>query len=257
MKNIIVVKLGGNVVSSENSKVLQGIKELHDEGNRVIIVHGGGETITHYLDALSIPFEKIDGLRATSKEVLEVTTMVLSGKVNKELVAKCTQSGLPAIGISGCDGGLLHAEKSTDERLGFVGDVKSVNTTLLEKILEMNYIPVVSPIGSDQFGQLYNLNADTAAVSIAVALEADELLYATDVEGVLINEEVVSNLTKDAAIKLRKEGIITGGMIPKVMTALWALENNVNKVRIVNGLHGFSKFSGTQFISNEVEELLQ
>ena len=235
MNNIIVVKCGGSTIAELSDDFFFSIKALKDAGNLPIIVHGGGPEINKMLQVLKIESEFINGLRKTTKEVLDTAEMVLCGKVNKRLVMKLQNAGLNSIGLSGCDAKLIEAVAIDKQTLGFVGDVTNVNAIFLKDILEQGMIPVIAPIGIGEDGESYNINADSAAGAIADSLGANQLLFVTDVPGVLKEGVLLEQVTITDIVNLIEEGTIYGGMIPKVKAAIKSLQGNIESVMIVNG----------------------
>ncbi|GGI13403.1 acetylglutamate kinase [Gottfriedia solisilvae] len=251
---IVVIKLGGSLIQGLSNTFFEHINLLQRNGKKVIIVHGGGPLINNLLLKFSIPVEMEDGLRKTSNEVLEVVEYALNGKTNKDLVIMCNQFNLSAIGLSGCDNLLLEASLYDKGKLGWVGEVENVNTSLLELLLTNDYLPVISPIGVDKIGQKYNINADLAAKSIAKALNAEVLCYVTNTNGVLNSEgKSIEKITKDQVQALIESKTITDGMIPKVQSALDALDE-VQSVAIVgeNFLNEDGSMNGTVFTKGVV-----
>ena len=237
---IVVVKYGGNAMVNEQLKqqVMEDITLLWLIGVKVILVHGGGPEINQTMAKVGKKAEFVGGLRVTDKETVDIVQMVLAGKVNKDLVNLIQMKGGHAIGLSGIDGGILEA-KVKDERLGFVGEITKVRTQPITDILEKGYIPVISTVASDRQGNTYNINGDTAAASIAGALNAERLIMMTDIAGVLKDKDDPSTLipciTVSEAKKLYDEGIISGGMIPKVDCCIDALGKGVQNVTIMDG----------------------
>lgn len=237
---IVVVKYGGNAMINEELKqqVMEDIVLLNLIGVKIVLVHGGGPEINKLMDAMGKEPEFIDGLRVTDKETVDIVEMVLAGKVNKSLVKFIDMKGGKAIGLSGIDGKLIEA-KFKNEKLGYVGEITKINIEPVFDLLDKGYIPVISTIACDDEGNTYNINGDTAAARIAAALEADRLLMMTDIEGILYNKDdpstLISELTPEKAAKLRDEGIISGGMIPKVECCIDAINNGVNNVVIMDG----------------------
>ncbi len=239
---IIVVKYGGSAMIDEELKreVIQDVVLLKLVGFKPIIVHGGGKEISRWVDKAGKETEFVGGLRVTDKETIEIAQMVL-GKVNKDLVANVQTLGVQAAGISGMDGGMLKVEKKyVDGRdIGFVGDIKSVDTKILQDLMEQDFLPIVYPIGMDDNGDAYNINADEAASAIATALKAEKLAYLSDVEGVRMDPEdpasVISELYVDEAEKLVEEGVIKGGMLPKIRNCIEALKEGVSRIHIMDG----------------------
>ena len=237
---IVVVKYGGNAMVSEELKqqVMEDIVLLHLIGVKVVLVHGGGPEITETLNKIGKESQFVDGLRVTDKETADVVQMVLAGKINKSLVNLIQIKGGKAIGISGLDGHMIEAEVK-DERLGFVGRITNVDVTPVLDVLEKGYIPVVSTIGCDNEGNVYNINADTTASFIAGAMNATRLISMTDIAGVLKDKDDPNSIIKciniDDAQKLFESGVISGGMIPKVECCIDAIRKGVEKVIIMDG----------------------
>lgn len=247
----IVVKYGGNAMVSEElkEKVMQDVTLMKQVGIRPVIVHGGGPDITGFLKKVGKPSEFVSGLRVTDEETMEIVGMVLIGKVNAEIVTRLNVCGNRAIGLSGVDAELIRAKKKLavvheeggeqQVDIGHVGEVKSVNAKILEDNLDRDYIPVVAPIGVGADGERYNINADYVAAAIAGALKAEKLLLLTDVEGVYKDYEdkssFISSLTKAKAEAYIEDGIISGGMIPKVEACLTALRQGAHKTSIIDG----------------------
>jgi acetylglutamate kinase len=198
-------------------------------------VHGGGKDITDLASALNIPTRFVDGQRYTDEKMIDVVLMVLAGKLNKEIVNLINTNGGNAVGICGMDNGLLKARKTTEKDLGLVGNVSFVNTGFLNLLLNNGMMPVVAPLAVGDDNKILNINADLAAGAIATALKAEKLVYLSDIEGVLVDKELVSSLTLSEAESLIERGAIHGGMIPKVRSAFATLDAGVNKVHIIDG----------------------
>lgn len=237
---IVVVKYGGNAMTSDDLKqqVMEDIVLMSLIGVKIVLVHGGGPEITEMLGKTGKKSEFIDGLRVTDRETVDIVQMVLAGKINKSLVNLLEMKGGKAMGISGIDGHMIEAEVK-DERLGFVGKITGVNVEPVTDLLEKGYIPVVSTVGCDKSGNVYNINADTAAAQIAAAMGAESLIAMTDIAGILRDRDDPSSLIpmidiEDAAT-LFEEGIISGGMIPKVECSIDAIRRGVKKVIILDG----------------------
>ena len=236
----VVIKYGGNAMINEELKqqVMEDIALLWLIGVKVVLVHGGGPEISHIMKRLGKEAVFIDGLRVTDKETVDIVQMVLAGKINKTLVNLIQMKGGHAVGLSGIDGGILEA-KVKDERLGFVGEVTKVRPQPIMDLLEKNYIPVVSTVAGDRQGNTYNINGDTAAAYLAGALGAERLIMMTDIAGILRDKDdpstLIPHITVSEARKLYDEGIISGGMIPKVDCCIEALEHGVNNVVIMDG----------------------
>ncbi len=237
---VIVVKYGGNAMIDETLKqqVMGDIVLLWTIGVKVVLVHGGGPEISDMMTKLGKEVSFVDGLRVTDKETADIVQMVLAGKVNKTLVTLLEKAGGYAMGISGMDGHLIEAAPK-DERLGFVGDVVSVNPKPIVDLLEKGYIPVVSTLGIDRDGNNYNINGDTAAAYIAGALGAERLIMMTDIAGVLRDRTdastLIPDLTLEEVAELKEQGIISGGMLPKIDCCVTAIEHGVHKVVIMDG----------------------
>ena len=237
---IIVVKYGGNAMVSEELKlqVMEDLVLLWLIGVKPVLIHGGGPEISDMLKKVGKQSEFVDGLRVTDKETAEIVQMVLAGKINKQLVNLLGEFGGNAVGISGIDGHLIEA-KVKDERLGFVGEITKVNVQPILDLIEKEYIPVVSTVGCDKEGNVYNINADTAASFIAGAMNAERLITMTDIPGILrdVNDpdSLIKKVTTEEARKLFDEGVISGGMIPKVECCIEAIEKGVRRVTILDG----------------------
>ena len=237
---IVVVKYGGNAMIDETLKqqVMEDIALLWLIGVKVVLVHGGGPEISDMMKKLGKKPEFVDGLRVTDKETVDIVQMVLAGKVNKSLVNLLKMKGGHAVGLSGMDGGIIEA-RIKDERLGYVGEITKIRTRPITDLLEKNYIPVVSTVASDHQGNVYNINGDTAAAYIAGALGAARLIMMTDVAGILRDKDdpstLITGITVPEARKLYEEGIISGGMIPKVDCCIEAINAGVQTVTIMDG----------------------
>ena len=239
---VVVVKYGGNAMLNEELKaaVMEDIILLSTIGINVVLVHGGGPEINNMLSKIGKESKFVDGLRYTDSETMEVVQMVLTGKLNKDIVGLLLQKGGKAVGLSGVDSGLIRARK-TEKDLGFVGEVTSVNPEIINSLLDKGFIPVVSTValGEEGDSSRYNINADTAAAKIAVALKAEKFVQLTNVPGVLRNIDDSSTLIKrierTALGSLKATGIIAGGMIPKIECCLTALEGGVPRTHIIDG----------------------
>lgn len=236
MNHIVLIKCGGSMLQTLSDEFYAGIKMMKESGLQPVIVHGGGPAINEKLDQLSIKSEFHNGLRKTTEEVLEVVEMVLSGSMSNLLVRNLAKQGLPAISMTGLDHSLIQARAKDLDTLGYVGDITSINAEFLSGILELGVIPVISPLAQGIDGaDFYNVNADTAAGAIAVALQAESLLFVTDVPGIMNRNEWIEKASKKDILKMIDEEIITGGMVPKVEAALNALESGMPEVMIVSG----------------------
>lgn len=237
---IVVVKYGGNAMINEELKhdVMRDMVLLNLIGVKVVLVHGGGPEISAMLKRVGKESQFVDGLRVTDEETSEIVQMILAGKINKSLVAKLDNLGGRAMGICGMDGGLIKA-RMIDERLGYVGEIVSVNPQPIHDLLEKGYIPVVSTIGCDETGHVYNINADTAAAAIAASLKAESLISMTDTPGLLMDaknpDSLIHRIDLKGAEKLKEDGVISGGMIPKIDCCTQAIREGVRKVFIIDG----------------------
>ena len=237
---IVVVKYGGNAMVDEEIKqqVMEDIVLLWLIGVKIVLVHGGGPEISDIMQKLGKQPQFVDGLRVTDKETVDIVQMVLAGKVNKSLVNLLEMNGGKAMGISGMDGGLIEAEPK-DPRLGYVGSITKINIDPVMDLLEKNYIPVISTVGCDKEGNTYNINGDTAAAYIAGALGAERLIMMTDIAGILHDKDdpstLIPDVTIDEAEKLKQEGVVSGGMIPKVDCCIEAIHKGVKNVIIMDG----------------------
>lgn len=237
---VVVVKFGGNAMSSPElaSQFASDVVLMHQVGMKPVIVHGGGPQIGEFLKRMGRTSEFVDGHRVTDAETLEVAQMVLIGKVNSDIVSALNVHGPLAVGLSGQDAGLIEAEARSPE-LGFVGDVTSVNASIVERLLALDLIPVISTIGSDIAGQALNINADAVAAAIAEELRAEKLIFLTDVAGVLRDVDhpgsLIQQVTTEEARALIADGIISGGMIPKMDGCLRAIDNGVPSVHLIDG----------------------
>ena len=247
----IVIKYGGNAMVNDElkEKVMQDIALMKYVGIKVVIVHGGGPEITQFLKKVGKESSFVSGLRVTDEETVEIAEMVLDGKINSEIVTLLNRRGLRAVGLSGKDAGLIQAQKKlatvyedgqkSKVDIGYVGKTKKVDISILEDLISRDYVPVIAPIGVGDDGESYNINADYVAADIAGALHAEKLLLLTDTDGVYKNFEdkqsFISTLKADDARQFIKDGIISGGMIPKVEACLRAISNGANKAHIIDG----------------------
>lgn len=241
-RKIIVVKYGGSAMLDDELKknVIQDVALLKLVGFKPIIVHGGGNEISSWVKKVGMTPEFVNGLRFTDEPTMEIAEMVLN-KVNKSLVQMVQALGVKAIGISGKDGGLLTVDKKLSEGkdIGFVGDVKKVNASVLNELLDNDFLPIICPIGMDDEFKSYNINADDAACAIAKEMNAEKLAFLTDIEGVYRDpkdkESLISELTISEAQKLVGTGNVGGGMLPKINNCIDAIENGVSRVHILDG----------------------
>lgn len=239
----IVIKYGGNAMNSPETlrTIMQDVATLKIVGVNPVLVHGGGPEINAMLEKLNIKSEFINGLRVTTKETMEVVRMVLGGKVNKSIVSELNTLGVKAVGLCGTDGNLIQVEKMPPTNgvdYGYVGVIKSINEKLL-KSLTQDYIPVIATIGVDERGESYNINADTAAGAIGGALNAEKLMFLTDIDGIRKNENdpksLMPHITVAQINDMIADGSISGGMIPKVKSCINAIEHGIENVLIING----------------------
>jgi len=238
----VVIKYGGAAMTDYElqQKVMQDIVLMHYVGMHPIVVHGGGPEITRLLERLNIASEFVDGLRVTDAATMEVVEMVLGGKVNKEIVAGLNANGGRAIGLSGKDGNLIEAGPlDYSGQLGYVGEVRRINPQVIDTVIENGYIPVIAPIGIDDKQQTYNINADMVAAAIAVTIQADKLVLLTDVPGLLQDpndsSSLISVLKVSDVPRLIDQGVITGGMTPKVNCCVQAVTGGVGRTHIIDG----------------------
>ena len=237
---VVVVKYGGNAMVNEQLKqqVMEDITLLWLIGVKVVLVHGGGPEISETMEKLGKKARFVDGLRVTDKETVDIVQMVLAGKVNKTLVNLIQMKGGHAVGLSGIDGGIIEAAMK-NEALGYVGKITKIRTQPITDLLEKNYIPVISTVAGDRQGNIFNINGDTAAAYIAGALGAERLIMMTDIAGILMDKDdpstLIPEITVKKARKLYENGVISGGMIPKVDCCIKALEHGVNNAVIMDG----------------------
>ena len=237
---VVVVKYGGNAMVNEQLKqqVMEDVVLLWLIGVKVVLVHGGGPEISQTMKALGKEAVFVDGLRVTDRETVDIVQMVLAGKINKTLVNLLEMKGGQAMGISGMDGRLIEADIK-DERLGYVGEITNINIQPVTDLLEKGYIPVISTLGCDREGNAYNINGDTAAARVAGALTAERLIMLSDIPGLLRDKDDPATLIPELSVaeagQLRREGVISGGMIPKMECCVEAIRRGVKKVIIMDG----------------------
>ncbi|MBP3241695.1 MAG: acetylglutamate kinase [Oribacterium sp.] len=239
---VVIVKYGGSAMTDEHLKmqVMQDVSLLKLVGLKPILVHGGGKEISRWIGKVGMEPQFVNGLRVTDEETMEIAEMVLN-KVNKSLVQLINNLGGKSVGISGKDGNLLKCVKkfSNGQDIGFVGEVVDVDTTIIKDLLEDDFIPIICPVGYDDHGQTYNVNADDAACAIAAAMHAEKLAYLTDVEGVYRDfedkESLIHTLNLDEAKDMIDSGVLGGGMLPKLQNCIDAMKKGVNQVHILDG----------------------
>jgi len=268
----LVIKYGGSIM--DNAAAQDAFSEdlllLNSMGIKIVIVHGGGPEISKWLKKAGLESKFLNGLRVTDEATIEIVEMVLSGKVNKKLSSNLSRKGLTTIGISGTDSNLIAVKKKFLEEdghkvdIGYVGEITHINKAVLLSLLESNIIPVISPIGSDEQGNSYNINADSAAAFISAALDAEMLLIMTDIDGVYLDikdpSTLLESITIDEIKKYTEEGIITGGMLPKLDCCINALNSGTKSVHLIDGRNEHSllstllNYKGTKIIVEREEK---
>ncbi|WP_207634139.1 acetylglutamate kinase [Halalkalibacter urbisdiaboli] len=251
MSEIVVIKCGGSTIAELSDSFFQSIVDLKKSGKHPILVHGGGPDINQLLQQLNIKSVFVDGLRKTTTDVLNTVEMVLCGKVNKQLVTSIQKVGGQAIGLSGCDGKLIEVKAVDEAKLGFVGEPVKINEALLHSLISQTYIPVIAPVGVNNEGTHFNVNADSAAAWIAFALGAQELVFVTDVDGILKDGVRLDEVTTVEIENYIEDGTIYGGMIPKVKGAIKSLSGTLQSVLIMNG-KGSSLSENGQLVGTKI-----
>jgi acetylglutamate kinase len=236
----VVIKYGGSAQTSPElkEKFAQDIVLFYLVGIKPIIVHGGGKKINALLDKLGVESEFVDGMRITNHDVIEVVEMVLSGNINKEIVNLLNHHGAKAIGINGKDANFIKAQPKNNGKYGLVGEITSIDRSVLERLIDDRFIPVIAPIATSEESNHpgFNINADLAASKIAASLDAEKVIFLTDITGVLDKEKnLISTLTEESIDMLKADGTISGGMIPKVDACLEAIHGGVKKAHIIDG----------------------
>ncbi len=237
---VVVVKYGGNAMTNDKLKhaVMEDIVMLSTVGIKVVLVHGGGPEINDMLKRIGKESKFVNGLRYTDEETVDIVQMVLAGKVNKDLVSMLESHGGTAIGLCGLDGNLIEAEQ-LDPDLGYVGEINAVNPKIIQNALDNGYIPVISTVGRGKDGTVYNINADTAAARIAAEMGAPSLILLTDIKGLLEDKDDENTIIRTVGVSevpfLKKQGIITGGMIPKIDCCVEAVRRGVKQANIIDG----------------------
>lgn len=244
----IVIKLGGSTLEGLNQSFFSNFKLLQEQGYVVIITHGGGPAINRELEKQSVKTHAINGIRVTNEDAIDIVQNTLIGSVNTKLVFELNKAGIAAIGLNGFDAGLIQCEFLDQETYGFVGEIKKVNTEIIEQLSASNVVPVIACVGTSHDGQGLNINGDTVASEVALAVGAESLLLVTDVSGIRILDEYQKEATETLINQWIEEGHIYGGMIPKVQGALQVLEAGVPSVQIVD-----DSLTGTKILS-EISE---
>jgi len=247
----MVIKLGGSTLEGLNEAFFKNFKRLQECGFELIITHGGGPAINRQLAARQIESHALNGIRVTSEAAMDIVQSTLIGHVNPALVHELTAAGITAIGLNGFDGQLLVADYLDKDKYGFVGAVQSVNTTLLEGIIGAGIVPVIACVGANQHGQALNINGDTVASEVALAIRAESLLLVTDVAGIRIQDEYQTEVTATLIAQWIEEGHIYGGMIPKVQGAIECLNAGIPSVQIVG-----DTLEGTTIIRDLADAML-
>ncbi|MGJ7919569.1 acetylglutamate kinase [Neobacillus sp. LXY-4] len=251
---IVVVKCGGSVLDEVSSGFFSSLAELQKEGYKLVFVHGGGPDINDMLALYNVQPEFRNGLRKTGFDTLKVVELTLAGQTNRKLVSLLEENQFKALGINGSDAKLLTATFVNRDELGFVGEITSVNDQLIRLLVRDDYIPVITPIGISVDGEKLNINADYAAAAVAKALDAEQCLFVTNVDGVLIEGNLAESLNENEINTYIENGEISGGMIPKVQSALAAVDKGVESVMIVSGKNPFynkGKWRGTSIMKKE------
>jgi acetylglutamate kinase len=250
----IVIKCGGSVLDELTTSFFTSLSELQKRGFKLVFVHGGGPDINGMLNLFGVKPQFVNGLRKTDEQTLKIAEMILSGQTNRKLVAMLQKYQFSAVGFNGSDGPCLHADYINRDQLGLVGKISKVNTEFLELVLKNNFIPVITPIGITEKGEKLNINADYAAAEVAKALRAEQCLFVTNVDGVFIEGSLACSLSKQEIHSFISNGEISGGMIPKVQSALNAVEKGVESVIIVSGKKTFfnnGQWHGTKIYQKE------
>ena len=236
---IVVVKVGGAAMDRAplSRAFAEDVSLLQHVGVLPVLVHGGGPQVSGVAERLGLEPTFVDGVRVTDRETLDVATMVLAGKLNTEVVASLVTGGVPAVGLSGVDGGMLLARKQTAPDLGFVGEVVHVNADVVRTLMAQRFVPIVASIAVDEFGQAYNVNADVVAAELAIALGAEKLVFLNDVPGLIgPTGDLLSELSAEQCLDLLgRDGVVEGGMIPKLESAVDAIKAGVGRVHLVDG----------------------
>jgi acetylglutamate kinase len=253
----IVIKCGGSVLDELTPEFFNSLKNLQNKGYQLVFVHGGGPDINRMLKLYNVEPVFYNGLRKTTAETLEVVELVLSGQTNRKLVGKLTENGFQAVGLNGSDNGCLQGDFIDQEKLGYVGSITKVKGSFIQLLLSEGIIPVITPIALHEGGSKLNINADYAAAAVADAIGAEQCIFVTDVEGIIVEGTISSLLDKKEVEDYIADGTIYGGMIPKVTSALSGLEKGLASVMIVSGKTTFfngTEWKGTKIIQKEMVE---
>ena len=260
-----VIKYGGAAMKDEVLKdaFAQNVTLLRKVGINVVLVHGGGDAITKTADIFGIETQFVHGKRVTDKEMISIVQMTLAGKVNQDIVRLISEHGAKAVGVSGLDANTIKAVPCQEADLGLVGEITHINTNYLDLLCHAKLIPVIAPIGFDEDGNIYNINADDAASALAIALKAEKLIYVSDVPGVYHGETILKSVCKADAADLIEGGVISGGMIPKALSAYKTLDGGVSKIHLIDGrlIHSLlleiftDQGVGTQFVPEKDSDL--
>ncbi|MBP3038829.1 acetylglutamate kinase [Bacillaceae bacterium Marseille-Q3522] len=251
---LVLIKCGGSVLEKLQDEFFASIHSLQQQGYQCIFVHGGGPNITKALEAYNVQSEFVNGLRKTTADTFHVVESVLSGQTNRKLVSQLTKHGFQAIGINGSDANLLQADFINKEELGYVGEITNVEPKIIKLLLHEGYLPVVTPIAVTKNGTKLNVNADYAAAAVAHAMNVDECIFVTNVQGVLVNGKTVPVIGRKQINDYIRDGIIYGGMIPKLTSALSILEKGLQCVTIVSGkmaIYENGNWNGTKIMERE------
>lgn len=250
----VLIKCGGSTLEELSDEFFASLHELKKQDYKLVVVHGGGPDINQMLDQLDVEIEFNNGLRKTNLETFNVVEMVLSGQTNRKLVHKLTMNNLKAVGLNGSDAGLLKGDYVDKNGLGLVGDITEVNAEIIHYFLQHDIIPVITPIAMGKDGVKLNVNADYAAAAVANALQVEQCLFVTDVEGIMIDGKVKDTIPVLDIEAYIEKGEIYGGMIPKVVSAVSAIKKGIESVRIVAGKKSFflnNEWYGTKILGKE------
>lgn len=257
MSNIIVLKCGGSTINTLSDSFFKNIITLQHAGLKPVIVHGGGPEIKAMLDRLNIKSETIRGNRKTTLPVMDVVEMVLTGAVSNGITRKLHEAGINSIGLSGSDAGLLTAVAKNFDVLGYVGEITNVNVPFLTEVINNGIVPVIAPIAIGEDGTRYNVNADTVAGEVAKAMEAKQLIFVTDVPGIMKDGEMLDSVTEEEVYELISSGTIYGGMIPKVEAAIASLSEELQEAMIVDGNQPILDITETSLVGTVIKKSME